>query len=72
MWKITETAKDRGQKEVKKMGEMMTIIAGVVITLALGLIGMNTVINISDKHEKRKKKNGAERNDKRDNPGNGK
>ena len=54
------------------MGEMMAIIAGVVITLAIGLIGLNTVINISDKHEKRKKKNGAKRNDKRDNPGNGK
>lgn len=54
------------------MGEMMAIIADVVITMAIGLIGLNIVINISDKHEKRKKKNGAERNDKRDNPGNGK
>lgn len=54
------------------MGEMMAIIAGVVVTLAIGLIGLNTVINISDKYEKRKKKNGAERSDKRDNPGNGK
>ena len=65
-------ARVHGRKEVKKMGEMMAIIAGVVFTLALGLIGLNTVINISDKYEKRKKKNGAKRSDKRDNPGNGK